>query len=195
MKSHVVEKIIAGAVIFLGAVVIFFFRNQRTFEESGVRQTGPKAMFHAGDAPTKENVSSTYQKEIEQLTQAVEKNPNNAGHVKALAQLLMDGHQMVKAIPYYEQAVKLEPNNDSLLFDLSVCYFSMSDYGKALSTTEKILSLGRRRPEALYNKGVILAAQGKTAEAGKTWKQLIAVAPNSEEAKKAKAHLAQISMK
>jgi tetratricopeptide (TPR) repeat protein len=101
---------------------------------------------------------------------------------------LMDGHQTAEAIRYFEQAVSIQPKNDTLLFDLSVCYYNEKKYDKAMEITEKILRFKKDNPKALYNKAMLLATKGNSLEAEKVLKHLIEVAPQSDEAVQAKTH-------
>lgn len=171
------------------------FRNQKTVTGVDLSETGSSGGFQTNAQPSKNNVTPTYNEQVDQLKHSVEKNPKNVGHLKALGRLLMDGHQPKEAIKYFERAATLQPKDDSLLFDMTMCYFNERQYDKALATTNKVLSYSPKHSQALYNKGVILAATGKTEEAEKTWKRLVAVAPLSDEAKMAKNHLSQLTMK
>jgi cytochrome c-type biogenesis protein CcmH/NrfG len=194
--NHSIVKIVLAFAVC--ATVFYFFavfRNRKDIQTSGVTEFTSTGTFSPAGPPTKDNVSSSYTEAVAELKHSIEKNPKNAGHLKALARLLMDGHQMKEAIPYLVQAAAREPKNDSLLFDLTACYFSANMNDAALATTEKILVLKHRIPEALYNKGIILAAQRRTKEAENVWNHLMTIAPGSTEAKKARAHFAQLSMK
>ncbi|MEW6060800.1 MAG: tetratricopeptide repeat protein, partial [Bacteroidota bacterium] len=88
--------------------------------------------------------------------------------------------------------VKLQPHNDSLLLDLSVCYFQLHWYEKAMQTTEQILRRHPQHPRALLNKGVLFAVQNKPNEATITWNRLINHSPGTEEAEQARQYLAQL---
>ncbi len=193
-KQQSISFIFIGLIVF-SAIYFIIFRNQKTMVETDVSEIGSNGAFQPTVQPSKNNVTPSYSEHVDQLKHSVEKNPNNVSHRKALGQLLMDGHQPKEAIKYFEEALALTPKDDSLLFDMTMCYFTERQYDKALITTEKILSFSPKRPQALYNKGVILSAMGKAEEAEKTWKKLIAVMPSSDEAKMAKNYLSKISMK
>ncbi len=147
------------------------------------------------EVPSKSNVSSSFTVRVEQLKKSVNANPANASHLIALAQLLMDGHSNKEAITYFERAAVLQPMNDSLLLDLSVCYFNEHLYDKALRITEKILAKNKYHVRALYNKGSILATINRTTEAVTVWKTLIRHHPQSEEARTAAGNISLLEKK
>lgn len=177
-----------AALLVLGIAAVLFFRNSPqspAFEQPPVLTTPVPS-----DAPSKENVHSSYTMQIEQLKRSVEKDPKNAAHLISLAQLLMDGHQNNEAIRYFEQASILQPENDSLLLDLAVCYANNGRSDRAMEVTERLLKKDGRNVRALYNKGALLASSGKQTEAAAVWKRLLTIAPASEEAKTVRGYLA-----
>jgi tetratricopeptide (TPR) repeat protein len=187
MKKNIGLIILIG-IVFCAGVLFILFRNRHAIEtvpssDQSVHTDVPKIT-----APSKENVVPVYQEKVNQLKASVKKNPSNIAHIASLARLLMDGHQTSEAIQYFEQALTIQPKSDSLLFDLSVCYFNEKKYDKAMETTERILRFQKNNSKALYNKAMILATKGNTQEAEKTLKHLIDVAPLSDEAVQAKAH-------
>ncbi|MCK9410018.1 MAG: tetratricopeptide repeat protein [Bacteroidetes bacterium] len=191
-KQTIQFGVAATAVIVVLAVIIF--RNSPRFTEA-VPQVSVPGKPPVLELPSKSNVTSSFTERVVQLRKSSESNPKNAAHLISLAQLLMDGHQNKEAIVYFKKAVLLQPKNDSLLLDLSVCYFNDKDYGNALRTTEKILSLNRYHTRALYNKGAILATQERKVEAIAVWKMLIQHDPLSEEAKTVRGNISRLEMK
>ncbi|MDD8017470.1 MAG: tetratricopeptide repeat protein [Bacteroidota bacterium] len=191
MKLNKNIKLVLTGLGALAVIVLILSRNLPTMEKS-VETPANQSMAKEFTTPTKENVTPSFNDHIEMLKKSVKANPSNAFHLVTLAQLLMDGHQTAEAITYFEQARKIQPKNDSLLLDLSVCYFSEKNYAKALEITEKILLIHPDHSRALYNKGAIFATQGKKHEAAVVWRRLMKVAPQSEEAKKVKDFLAQL---
>lgn len=185
---------VAAVVGVIAVLLIILSRNSPRYAETQVLTPMPDTSF-SFNAPSKTNVSSSFTDRVEQLKKSTNENPSNAAHLIALAQLLMDGHQNTEAIIYFEKAVALQPKNDSLLLDLSVCYFNEKEYGKALKTTEKILSRQRYHTRALYNKGAILATLDRKNEAVTVWKELMKHNPNSEEAKTVQGHISLLEKK
>lgn len=187
------NKFVTGIIILvlvLGSVAILLVRNRPVGMQNIPKESDNIKSPPAVRTPSKENVTPDLQKHIEQLRLAIAKEPSNIVHSKALAILMMDGHNNKEAIKYFEQALRLQPYNNSLLLDLSVCYFNEKNYERSMTVTNKLLSVNKNHPRALYNKGVILAVQGKSAESVKVWKLLLSVAPESEEADQVRSEMA-----
>jgi cytochrome c-type biogenesis protein CcmH/NrfG len=184
-------KTLFGFIIALAVIIAIFFRNlpHRIHDEARLPDSSASKEF---SPPSKANVSPTFNDQVELLKKSVKENPTNAAHLIALARLLMDGHQGKEAIAYFEKAAAIQPHNDSLLIDLSICYFNDHNSEKALSTTERILTFNKYNPRALYNKGAILANQGKFKEAAAVWRTLMKNAPNSHEAEQVKTQITQL---
>lgn len=151
--------------------------------------------LQSSEPPAKMNVTVAYTQKRDQLIRSLEAQPSNIVYLTALARLLMDGHRYGEAIRYFERGIALQPANDSLLLDISVCYFNERRFDKAMAATEMVLSRTPNHVRALYNKGAILATVMNTAEALRTWKQLIAAHPESEEAQQARGHVAQLEQR
>ena len=107
IRKQLEIRIIIGLLVLIGVVYFAVFRNRKSAEIIGIPQPESAGTFHSSGPPSKDNVSSIYNEEVGQLEYSVQRNRNNFGHLKTLAHLLMDGHQMDKAIPYLEQAVRL----------------------------------------------------------------------------------------
>ena len=187
MKKNIGFTILLG-IVFSAGVAFILLRNRHTVETVPLPEKSAAMSVPKETAPSKDNVVPVYQEKVNQLKVSVEKNPLNVAHIASLARLLMDGHQTSEAIRYFKQAIAIQPKNDSLLFDLSVCYFNDKNYDKAMETTEKILRFKKDNPKALYNKAMIFATKGNSHEAETVLKHLIDIAPQSDEAIQAKTH-------
>ncbi len=192
-KITIVFLGVCAAAAVVALATIYFLRNHASDAGSSalVSKEFPSHPS-AGDIPSKKNVNEAFGQQVQRLQLSVEKHPDNVFHLAMLARLLMDGHQAGDAITYFERAVRVQPKNDSLLLDLSVCYSVVNKYDAALSVTDRLLQHNPANLTALYNKGALLATLGKTADAGRAWKKILNAAPESEEARKAKAGLAAI---
>lgn len=176
-------------MLFAAIAAVLVFRT-------GPKNIEPNVQEHQTSetltAPSKENVSPSFREHIELLKKKVTAHPHDVQTLKTLAQWLMDAHKTEEAVVYFEQGVKLQPKNDSLLLDLSVCYFQLHQYDKAMQATDRILQFHKNHPRALLNKGVIYAAQNKPSDAAGIWKKLAQRFPESEEAQQAQQYLAQL---
>lgn len=185
------KKLLITVLIVACIAALLFFR-------SGPRKVGPVVSsneLHDPElrtAPSRENVSKSFIDHIELLKKNVASNPNDVRSLTTLAQWLMDAHRTEEAITYFERGLQLQPKNDSLLLDLSVCYFQIHQYDKAMNATDRILQFRPDHPRAMLNKGAIYAAQNSPDAAAATWNRLIRRSPDTEEAALAKRYLAQL---
>jgi tetratricopeptide (TPR) repeat protein len=194
MKLPVNTKIISIVGILSVIVIIILFRGQKKV----IERPDPLPPEHPSAPmlpPSKENVSKSLFDHIDMLKKKVDTHPGDIHSIKSLAQLLMDSHRTDEAISYFEQGLKLQPLSDSLLLDLSVCYFEKKEYAKAMQTTERILKYNKNNIRGLLNKGVIFAVQKKNEEAAKNFHKVIELSPKSAEAKQAQNYLIELGMK
>jgi len=185
------KNIILPVSILIATAAIVLFRAQPARVES-VPESDQQIIPETSAAPSKENVSQAFLDHVEALKKKLISTPNDVYTLKTLAQWLMDAHRIEEAISYFERGVKLQPRNDSLLLDLSVCYFQLRQYDKAMQVTDQILRHHPQHPRALLNKGVLFAALNNPNAAATVWNRLIKHHPNTAEAEQARQYLAQL---
>lgn len=143
-------------------------------------------------APSKSNVSGDILRHMEFLKKAVEESPNDTAKLKEYADFLYMAHQNVKALPIYERLVKLKPNDTDARFTLTSIYYENRQLDKAEKETDIILSYDKNNPQALYNKGAIVAGKGEKEKAQKIWNDVINRFPESKAAQLARSALQQL---
>jgi tetratricopeptide (TPR) repeat protein len=158
----------------------------------------PRDEIHQGmnppgqQAPGKNNVSGDILKHMAFLKKAVEENPNDTAKIREYADFLYMAHQTDKALPLYIKLVKLKPKDNDAHFSLTYIYYQAHDLDKAERETDIILSYDKNNPQALYNKGAIVAGKGDMTKAQKIWNEVIARFPGSEAAQLAKSALQKL---
>src|SRR5258706_9394742 len=65
-------------------------------------------------------------------------------------------------------------------------------YPEALAASDDALRIDAGRPEALFNRALILENMGLTSEARKAWQRYLDVDPGSQWATEARSHLAEL---
>lgn len=185
------KRLLIPVLIVVSIVAVLFFRSGPRKLESVVT-SNERLTPELNTAPSKENVAKSFTDHVEILKKKVASDPSDIRTLTTLAQWLMDAHKTEEAISYFERGVTLQPKNDSLLLDLSVCYYQVHRYDKAMETTDRILRFLPDHPRALLNKGAIYAAQNKPNDAAAMWYRLIQRSPTTEEAGQAKQYLAQL---
>jgi tetratricopeptide (TPR) repeat protein len=124
------------------------------------------------------------------LQQQAAAEPTN-GQVRAdLGNMYFDAQRYSDAAQWYEAALKIDPRDVNVSTDLAVCYYQMNDVDRALSQLDHSLSIDPRHLKTLFNQGLIRAfGKQDLAGAAESWQKVVAIAPNSEEAKHAQQGL------
>jgi cytochrome c-type biogenesis protein CcmH/NrfG len=120
--------------------------------------------------------------------------PANVGVRVELGNIYFDGERYSQAIPWYEAAVKLDPKNVNASTDLAVAYYYSNQVDRALAQLDTSLAIDPRHLKSLLNQGIV-RAMGKQdlAGAAEAWQKVVAIAPDSDEARRAKLGLDGIS--
>lgn len=109
---------------------------------------------------------------IEQLRKKLEQNPNDAVGWGLLARSYMAMERYAEAVPFFERAIKLDPNNASLLADyadaLGVHQGRKLD-GRPETLIQKALKLDPHNVKALMLSGTIAYNRKDFARAAKEW--------------------------
>jgi len=127
---------------------------------------------------------------VNALKSVAEKEPNNAKPRAELGNLYFDAERYDDAITWYEQAVKLAPDDVNLSTDLGVCYYYTNQPDKALARFDASLKIEPKHVKTLLNLGIVRAfGKQDLAGATKAWEQVIAIDPNGPEGQAAKRAL------
>jgi tetratricopeptide (TPR) repeat protein len=122
--------------------------------------------------------------ELERVAKA---EPANAAARVELANLYFNAERFDLAVPWYEAALKLMPKDVNASTDLGVSYYYTQQDDRALTQFEHSLSIDPRHVKTLFNQGIVLAfGKQDLQRASDAWQKVIAIAPDSEEGKRAK---------
>ena len=143
-------------------------------------QTSTPAIIDENRAQTLRAIAERDQKNVESRVQ--------------LGNLYYDGERYDQAIPWYEQALKLDANNADVSTDLGVSYYQTNQPDRALQQFEHSLTVNPKHVKTLLNIGVVRAFAKQDLEgATKAWKQVVELAPGTQEARVAQRALETIS--
>jgi len=110
-----------------------------------------------------------------------------------LGNLYFDAERYDMATSWYQAALKIDPKDVNASTDLAVSYYSSNQIDQALAQFEVSLKIDPTHTKTLLNQGIVLAFGKQDLDAAtKSWEKLIAVAPTSPEAARAKEALAAI---
>ncbi len=128
-----------------------------------------------------------------ELERQANAQPANATLRVDLGNLYFDAERYDLAISWYEAALKIDPKNVDASTDLGVSYYSSNQADRALTQFEHSLSIDPAHTKTLLNQGIVYAfGKQDLGAASKSWERLVAVAPNSPEALRAKEALAAV---
>jgi tetratricopeptide (TPR) repeat protein len=124
------------------------------------------------------------------LKSVAERQPTNAQPRAELANLYFDAERYEDAITWYQEALKLTPNDVNLSTDLAVCYYYTNQADKALAQLSHSLSIDAKHTKTLLNVGIVKAFGKQDLDgATKAWQQVVELAPDSPEGQAAKRAL------
>jgi tetratricopeptide (TPR) repeat protein len=107
-----------------------------------------------------------------------------------LGNLYFDGERYEQAIRWYEDSLKLDPRNVDVSTDLGVSYYYTNQPDRALSQFDRSLAINPKHTKTILNQGIVRAfGKQDLAGAAEAWQKVIALAPESPEARAARQAL------
>jgi len=127
------------------------------------------------------------------LERQANQEPANASVRVDLGNLYFDAERYDLATSWYEAALQIDPKDVNASTDLAVSYYSQNQIDRALEQFDRSLAIDPTHTKTLLNQGIVRAF-GKQDLVGATesWEHLVAIAPNSPEAARAKEALAAV---
>lgn len=130
------------------------------------------------------------QAQVTALKSVAEREASSAAPRVQLGNLYFDAERYGDAIKWYEEAVKLSPDDVNVSTDLGVSYYYSNQPDKALQQFDHSLELDPKHAKTLLNVGVVRAFGKQDLDgASQAWQQVIALAPDSPEGQAAKRAL------
>ena len=124
------------------------------------------------------------------LKSVAERQPSNAQPRVELANLYFDAERYDDAIKWYEDALKLSPNDVNVSTDLGVSYYYTNQPDKALAQLGRSLEIDPKHTKTLLNLGIVKAFGKQDLDgATKAWQQVVQLSPDSPEGQAAKRAL------
>jgi tetratricopeptide (TPR) repeat protein len=100
---------------------------------------------------------------IDAAVRAVELGPQNANALHFRGQLVRDAQGMAAALPWFEAALKLEPDNPLMLTDLAATQGELGQAKAMLSTIRRLAKVDPGNRQSVFMQAVLAARAGKTA--------------------------------
>jgi len=175
---------------FFGLIVGWIIGSQQagTRPPQVTASAPPAASAPGSPAPSATAVfDATRATELERQAAA---EPTNVNVRIELGNIYFDGERFAQAIPWYEAAVKLDPKNVNASTDLAIAYYYSNQVDRALAQLDTSLAIDPRHLKSLLNQGIVRAwGKQDLAGAAESWQKVVAIAPDSDEARRAKLGL------
>ena len=184
---------IAG--VCFGLIVGWVLGSQQAARSAAVPPAAAEQSASASTTQTNQPAPPPIdQDRVRSLQDTAERDPKNVEARVQLGNLYLDGERCDQAIPWYEAALKLDAKNVNVSTDLGVCYYQTNQPDKAVQQFDRSLKLDPKHVKTLLNLGIVRAFGKKDLEgAANAWKQLVELAPDSQEAELAKRGLEGIA--
>ena len=190
MKSDAIAFGIAG--VLFGLIAGWIIGSQQAI--SNPRQAAAPAAQSSGGAQSGGSGSTRAalvdETRVNALKSVASRESSNATPRIELANLYFDAERYEDAIKWYEEAVKLSPNDVNLHTDLGISYYYINQPDKALALFNRSLQLDPKHAKTLLNLGIVKAFGKQDLQgASEAWQQVIKLAPDSPEGQAAKRAL------
>jgi cytochrome c-type biogenesis protein CcmH/NrfG len=127
---------------------------------------------------------------VAQLRAEAEREPRNAAPRVQLGNLYFDSERYDEAARWYAEALQIDPRQVNVSTDLGIAYYYANQPDRALEQFERSLAIDPNHSKTLLNVGVVRAFGKQDLQgAAQAWQRVIDVAPNSEEAARARQGL------
>jgi cytochrome c-type biogenesis protein CcmH/NrfG len=127
---------------------------------------------------------------VADLERSAKEQPKDAAVRARLADAYYDARRFPQAIQWYEASLAIDPKNVNVSTDLAAAYYYMNDFDRALKQIDHSLAIDRAHAKTLLNQGIILAfGKRDLAGAKASWEKVVATAPGTEEAARARQGL------
>jgi len=181
------ESLVFGiSGVFFGLLVGWILGSQQPGprHENAVRPTAAEAQAQDRPAPAPDETRARA------LELQANQNPKDATVRAELGNLYFDAERYDQAIRWYEDALRLDPKNVNVSTDLGVCYYYTNQADRALEQFDRSLAIDPKHTKTILNVGIVRAfGKQDLAGAAQAWERVIALAPDSPEARAAKQAL------
>ncbi len=193
----------AVGVILAGVAGTFIYlETQRAHPPAATLQQ--PMQFPAGQSPTTPP-SKEILNAIERLQRTVREHPNDIGSKLLLANALhdagmRDAKYLPQAIDAYKVFLKEKPDDPNARVDLGICYFELGRldsvrsrgfFSQAIGEMERAVKMDPNHQPGTFNLGIVQLYSGNLRESNKWFQKAVALNPDSELGKRAKAILEQ----
>ena len=168
-NRHYVNIVFSAAVLVLALTAfVFAYRNLR----QPPPRTDSRAPLPAEPAP-RSRTDIDAPKRIAALERLSAGDPRNPEYLTHIANIYFDLGDYEKAAETYVRSLAIQPGNPNAETDLASCFQYLGRQDQALEILDRVLKNSPNFPQALFNKGIVLAWGKKDAKGGiAVWEEL-----------------------
>ena len=189
MRADSIAFAISG--MLFGVIVGWILGNQQS---AGVSATAAPAAAAApataGGEGARPPAAPLDENRAKELVAAASGAPTDPAPRVELGNLYFDAERYPEAVEWYEQALRLKPNDANVSTDLGVAYYYTDQPDKAIQQFEQSLKADPKHTKTMLNMGIVKAFGKQDLEgAAASWQQVIDMSPDSNEGRAAKQAL------
>jgi tetratricopeptide (TPR) repeat protein len=185
MKSDSIAFGVAG--VAFGLIAGWVIGSQQAALRPPVNTPPPSSASRAAESDAAPPAAVLDQAKVNAFQSIAEREAKNSEARVQLGNLYFDAERYTDAAKWYEQALKLTPNDVNVSTDLGICYYQSNQPDKALDQFKHSLQIDPKHTKTLLNVGIVKAFGKQDLEGAlQAWQQVIDIAPNSPEGQKAK---------
>ncbi len=118
-----------------------------------------------------------YDTAVRCMYRAVDLNPTRTDSLRCLAVALVAAQRFDEAVPVYESILGPAPADRTARFNLALALGRVRNFRRCEIEYRKLLQADERFVQGWYNLATLYQAQGRLAEARRTWREVIRLAP------------------
>ena len=191
MKSDAVAFGIAG--ILFGLIAGWIIGSQQAVARPPAASAAA-AQPAAAAAPAPARAAVLDETRVNALKTVAGRDASSATPRVQLGNLYFDAERYDDAIKWYDEALKVTPNDVDVSTDLGVSYYYANQPDKALAQFDRSLKLDPRHAKTLLNVGIVKAFGKQDLDGAEAaWKQVMTIAPDGPEGQAAKRALESLT--
>jgi cytochrome c-type biogenesis protein CcmH/NrfG len=182
------SMVMGVAGVFFGILVGWIVGSQQA--PARVPTAAPQAAASQGAQASNPTPPPLDESRASAMKTTAQQNPNDAVTRVQLGNMYFDAGRFQEAAQWYEAALKITPKDVNVSTDLGIAYYYMNDADRALAQFERSLQIDPSHAKTMLNVGIVRAFGKQDLKgAADAWEKVMAMAPNSEEARAAKQAL------
>jgi tetratricopeptide (TPR) repeat protein len=186
MKSDSIAFGVAG--IFFGLLAGWVIGSQQAKLAPQIQPVVPAAQAPGAAGTT--TPPPLDENKVTAFKSVADREPGNPTPRTQLGNLYMDAERYEEAATWYADSLRLQPKDPDVSTDLGICFYMTNQFDKALDQFDRSLTLDPKHLKTLLNIGVVRAFGKQDLDgAEKVWRQVIEIAPASDEAQRAQRAL------